>query len=299
MTPRPVNADDARALVADYDAGMYMPDGPERYDLAHTVDAQAALLDAVWRLVANGHPPPVSDRETWLALVSDHVADYDAGMLAAQAAEIERLRADLARTNAERDALRDEADLLRESYDAATAQLGDAVTEQLAVTGERDAARADLTRVTSERDRLQRACDEGLPRERIDCPACGLAHVEGPRHDDPSVDGRTRPHHTHRCYGCGHVWDAGRWSFGVDKPHGPLSRVLSENARLCAAVREMFDAEAANAALFDAELASGEALPMSDESLCLLWKRMKPSVQRIDTARSALDALTKGNGGDR
>lgn len=66
-----------------------------------------------------------------------------------------------------------------------------------------------------ERERLQRACDEGLPRERIDCPACGLAHVEGPRHDDPSVDGRTRPHHTHRCYHCGHVWDAGRWSFGV------------------------------------------------------------------------------------
>ena len=66
-----------------------------------------------------------------------------------------------------------------------------------------------------ERERLQRACDEGLPRERIDCPACGRAHVEGPRHDDPSVDGRTRPHHTHRCYHCGHVWDAGRWSFGV------------------------------------------------------------------------------------
>lgn len=66
-----------------------------------------------------------------------------------------------------------------------------------------------------ERDRLQRACDEGLPRERIDCPACGVRHIEGPRHDNPSVDGRTRPHHTHRCYHCGHVWDAGRWSFGV------------------------------------------------------------------------------------
>ena len=64
--------------------------------------------------------------------------------------------------------------------------------------------------------RLQRACDEGLPREVILCPACGKPHVEGPRHDDPSISGRTRPHHTHRCYECGHVWDSGRWSFGID-----------------------------------------------------------------------------------
>lgn len=69
--------------------------------------------------------------------------------------------------------------------------------------------------LVAERDRLQRACDEGLPREVIHCPACKTTHVEGPRHDDPTKDGRTRPHHTHRCYDCGHVWDAGRWSFGV------------------------------------------------------------------------------------
>ena len=75
--------------------------------------------------------------------------------------------------------------------------------------------RADLASVTTERDRLQRACNEGLPRERIDCPTCGERHIEGPRHDNPSVDGRTRPHHTHRCYHCGHVWPTGRWSFGV------------------------------------------------------------------------------------
>ena len=69
-----------------------------------------------------------------------------------------------------------------------------------------------------ERDRLQRACDEGLPREYIECPACAKPHVEGPRHDNPALDGRTRPHHTHRCYHCGHIWDTGRWSFGVDVP---------------------------------------------------------------------------------
>lgn len=75
--------------------------------------------------------------------------------------------------------------------------------------------RTDLASVTTERDRLQRACNEGLPRERIDCPACRKRHVEGPRHDNPSIDGRTRPHHTHRCYHCGHVWPTDRWSFGV------------------------------------------------------------------------------------
>ena len=91
-----------------------------------------------------------------------------------------------------------------------------------------------------ERDRLQRACDEGLPRERIDCPACGVRHVEGPRHDDPSVDGRTRPHHTHRCYHCGHVWDAGRWIFGVAE--GEETAVApSDVARLDDAARGAFD----------------------------------------------------------
>lgn len=84
-----------------------------------------------------------------------------------------------------------------------------AVRDELArVTAERDALRG-------ERDRLQRACDKGLPREVIACPSCGMCHVEGPRHDDPTVDGRTRPHHTHRCYGCDKVWESGQWTFGV------------------------------------------------------------------------------------
>jgi hypothetical protein len=74
---------------------------------------------------------------------------------------------------------------------------------------------AELESVAAERDRLQRACDEGLPREVIPCPSCKVPHVEGPRHDDPTQDGRTRPHHNHRCYHCGRVWDDGRWTFGV------------------------------------------------------------------------------------
>jgi len=78
-----------------------------------------------------------------------------------------------------------------------------------------DALKAERDSLQAERDRLQRACDEALPREAIFCPACGARHIEGPRHDNPSVDGRKRPHHTHRCGGCGHVWDSGRWSFGV------------------------------------------------------------------------------------
>ena len=48
------------------------------------------------------------------------------------------------------------------------------------------------------------------------CPKCGKQHIEGARFDNPELDGRRRPHHTHRCYHCKHVWDSGRWSFGVD-----------------------------------------------------------------------------------
>lgn len=95
---------------------------------------------------------------------------------------------------------------------------------------------AALNAVTMERDRLQRACDEGLPREYIECPKCGKQHLEWFRHDAPGIDGRKRPHHTHRCYHCEHVWDSGRWSFGADVP-----KPAPESAALDAARREGAD----------------------------------------------------------
>lgn len=64
--------------------------------------------------------------------------------------------------------------------------------------------------------RLRRVVAEAVPREVIYCPSCDRAHIEGPRHDDETIDGSVRPHHTHRCYHCAYVWDNGRWSFGVD-----------------------------------------------------------------------------------
>lgn len=92
--------------------------------------------------------------------------------------------------------------------------------------------RSELESMTAERDRLQRACDEGLPREYIECPTCGKQHIEGPRHDNPALDGRKRPHHTHRCYHCGHVWPSGRWSFGADVPK-PVPESASLDAARC------------------------------------------------------------------
>ena len=58
MTPRIITVDEARALVADYDAGVWMPDGPERRDLAATVIAQAAEIDALRAILAGRTTPP-------------------------------------------------------------------------------------------------------------------------------------------------------------------------------------------------------------------------------------------------
>jgi hypothetical protein len=68
-----------------------------------------------------------------------------------------------------------------------------------------------LVSLRAERDRLQRACNEGLPREVIFCPVCQRQHVDGANGEEF----RARPHHTHLCQFCNHLWDAGRWSFGV------------------------------------------------------------------------------------
>ncbi len=87
-----------------------------------------------------------------------------------------------------------------------------------------DALCQTIIEQAKELERFQRVCDEALPREYIECPECGKPHIEGARFDKPEIDGRKRPHHTHRCYHCEHVWDSGRWSFGADvpKPEGPI-----------------------------------------------------------------------------
>lgn len=96
--------------------------------------------------------------------------------------------------------------------------------------------RADLG---AEALRLQRACDEGLPREVILCPFCGREHVDG----DNGVEFKTRPHHTHRCQFCGKDFDTGRWSFGVasDPSLSDLDRARQREAALW---RQLEDASA-------------------------------------------------------
>lgn len=131
----------------------------------------------------------------------------------AQAAEIERLTAECA--VARKDV--DEAETLVSKQSALLTGVANALRGDpppLASHGHHDLPERASAAV-AERDRLQRVCDEALPREAIPCPQCKAPHVEGPRFDNPALDGRTRPHHSHRCYHCTHVWDSGRWSFGV------------------------------------------------------------------------------------
>ena len=74
-----------------------------------------------------------------------------------------------------------------------------------------DELAAQRLELAKELDRYRRAVAEGLPRELILCPKCGARHIDGAN----GAEFATRPHHTHLCAGCGHVWDAKRWSFGA------------------------------------------------------------------------------------
>ncbi len=78
--------------------------------------------------------------------------------------------------------------------------------------------------------RLQRACDEGIPREVIPCPICGREHVDG----DNGDEFKTRPHHAHLCQFCNEPFDTGRWSFGVasDPSLSELERARRREADL-------------------------------------------------------------------
>jgi chromosome segregation ATPase len=93
--------------------------------------------------------------------------------------------ADVARLTRERDQMGAQQQRLMAMIGEQTAEVGRLHTDNAslddvarAAIADIDAVRAELARVVAERDRLQRACDEGLPRERIDCPACGQMHVE-------------------------------------------------------------------------------------------------------------------------
>ena len=98
-----------------------------------------------------------------------------------------------------------------------------------------------IEQLTAERDRLQRACDEGLPREVIHCPACGRRHLDGAN----GVEFATKPHHTHLCQHCGHIWDHGRWSFGADVPAPVRYRRVSLYGHVSLGVCRIEDVEVA------------------------------------------------------
>lgn len=100
---------------------------------------------------------------------------------------------------------------------------------------------AEVAELRAERDRLQRACDEGLPRELLLCPACGQMHIDGAN----GVEFATRPHHTHLCQHCGHVWDNGRWSFGADVPAPVRYRRVSLYGHVSLGVCRIEDVEVA------------------------------------------------------
>lgn len=51
-----------------------------------------------------------------------------------------------------------------------------------------------------------------VPGEYIYCPKCGTLHVD-------LGEWAKRPHHEHLCEKCGHVFDLGHYSFGINLPH--------------------------------------------------------------------------------
>lgn len=49
------------------------------------------------------------------------------------------------------------------------------------------------------------AADRRTPIDMIlNCPACGLQHIDAP--DERTPDWKNEPHRSHLCHGCGHIW---------------------------------------------------------------------------------------------
>lgn len=50
-----------------------------------------------------------------------------------------------------------------------------------------------------------RSTDRRTPIDMIlNCPACGLQHIDAP--DERTPDWKNEPHRSHLCHGCGHIW---------------------------------------------------------------------------------------------
>ena len=186
-----VSADEARELLNDFPATAALSWEKVR-DGAHVAVHGAFFYDR------DGHPVVVTPGE---AALYDR-AHALAHTVITQEAEVAELHAETARLTT---ALRATARACTLPEDTAPAALPAQVEACI-----RDLS-GQIEQLTAERDRLQRACDEGLPREVIHCPACGRRHLDGAN----GVEFATKPHHTHLCQHCGHIWDHGRWSFGA------------------------------------------------------------------------------------
>jgi hypothetical protein len=152
------------------------------------------------------------------------------------------------------------------------------------------AAEAAHQQLVAERDRLQRACDEGLPREAIFCPACGKRHVDGANGEEFA----RRPHHTHLCQFCGNVWGEtlcgkDRWSFGVaegeESPGTPAEHNL---ALINAGLRED-----------DLRITIGRLTKERDEALDFrAWAdTLSAASKRLGRANATLRTLVPAEGG--
>jgi len=142
---------------------------------------------------------------------------------------------------------------------------------------------AEVAELRAERDRLQRACDEGLPRELLLCPACGQMHIDGAN----GVEFATRPHHTHLCQHCGHVWDNGRWSFGADVPAPVRYRRVSLYGHVSLGVCRIEDVEVAGVKMIRATTLCA-AIPRVAE-----FPGTSVYVLHVLSAEEAMDAAQK------
>lgn len=149
-----------------------------------------------------------------------------------------------------------------------------------------------------ELERLRRACAEGLPRELIRCPMCRRKHIDGQFGEEFA----TRPHHTHLCGHCAHLWDSKRWSFGAAKRSPEQRRraaLLRKHRTNRAILRD------ATRALIEANLgpeAVAEGIPTDaalDADAPLVATRIRELGRHLALARRLLDKVPHQEGQKR